>query len=143
MSDSPNLSIGPLAALRRSGAAGLLATVVVLAALLAPGDELPEVGLPGLDKLAHVLLFACWALALRFDRDLFRARPWLLAAAAAAFGLVGECLQLLVPSRSFDLLDLAADLVGGLLAAAWGAAPVRVAERLLGRLLRVRENEGD
>ncbi|MBL8966890.1 MAG: VanZ family protein [Spirochaetaceae bacterium] len=142
MPDSPNLPAAPLLALRRSGAAGLFATVVVLAALLMPGDDLPEVGLPGLDKLAHVVLFGCWALALRFDRDLFRTRPWLLAAAAGGFGLCGEVLQLLVPSRSFDLLDLAADLAGGLLAAAWGAAPVRTAERLLGRLLRVRDDEG-
>ncbi|HOX17388.1 MAG TPA: hypothetical protein PKW82_02950 [Spirochaetales bacterium] len=94
----------------------MIASALVLAALLWPGDELPEVDAPGLDKAAHLALFALWSLALHFDFAAFRARPALLVPTAAAFGLLGEGLQTLAVSRSFDLADLAADALGGLLA---------------------------
>ena len=102
---------------RFRGLASGLASAVVLAALLWPGDGLPEIDAPGLDKLAHAALFALWSLALGFDFRVFRARPALLVATAAAFGLIGEGLQTLAVARSFDLADLAADALGGALAA--------------------------
>lgn len=120
-----------LSFLRRSRLATIFATLVVLAALLWPGEDLPEVGLAGLDKAVHLLLFGAWALALRFDWPGLRARPWLLVLAVALFAPITEGLQLLAPGRSFDLLDAAADLCGAVLAAAFGARPVALAERLL------------
>lgn len=120
-----------LSFLRRTRLATIVATLVVLAALLWPGEDLPEVGLAGLDKAVHLLLFGAWALALRFDWPGLRARPWLLVLAVALFAPLTEGLQLLAPQRSFDLLDAAADLCGAILAAAFGAGPVALAERLL------------
>lgn len=117
--------------LGRTRLVSAIATLVVLAALLWPGEELPRVGLPGLDKAVHLFLFCAWALALRFDWPRFRASPLLLVAAAALFAPLTEGLQLLAPGRSFDFLDAAADLAGAGLAAAFGAGPVALAERLL------------
>jgi VanZ family protein len=122
---------GLLAALRKYRLATSLATAAVLIAILIPGDELPKVEAPGLDKVVHVLLFGCWALALRFDWNRLRAAPFLLLAAGAIFALATEFIQLFVPLRSFDLLDMAADVAGVALAAAFGGPAVALAERML------------
>jgi VanZ family protein len=116
--------------IRRSRLATIVASAAVLVVLLMPGDEVPKVGLPCFDKLVHVLLFFPWALALRFDWEGFRKRPVLLVAAVAVAGPLTEALQLLAPGRSFDLLDMAADLAGAALAAAFGAPLVGLADRL-------------
>ena len=92
----------------------------------------------GIDKLAHVALFGLWALALRLDWKAFRRRPWLLVAAAAIIAPLSETLQLLSPGRAFELGDMAADLLGAALAAAFGAPLIRIAERLAGRFGRNR-----
>jgi len=113
--------------------ATLFASLLVAAALLTPGSEMPRVEVVGIDKLAHVLLFGLWALALRFDWPLFRRRPALLLAAGAAVALISECLQLLAPGRAFEVLDMAADLVGTALAAAFGGPVIRIADRLAAR----------
>ena len=118
--------------LRRYRIATILASIVLLVALLLPGDDVPKVSLPGLDKLIHVLLFGCWALALRFDWEAFRRRPELLLLAVAIAALLSEALQLFVPGRSFDLLDMAADLVGAVLTAAFGAQAIKLADKMLG-----------
>ncbi|HOX31331.1 MAG TPA: VanZ family protein [Spirochaetales bacterium] len=117
---------------RETRLATVLATFVLLVLLLMPGEEPPRLSLPGLDKLAHVLLFAAWALALRFDWEAFRRCPALLLAATALAAPLTEAMQLLAPGRAFDPLDMGADLAGAALAAAFGAAAVRLADRLLG-----------
>lgn len=118
--------------LRRYRIATILASIALLALLLAPGDDVPKVSLPGIDKLVHVLLFGCWALALRFDWVAFRERPGLLLVAVAIAAPLTEALQLLAPGRSFDLLDMAADMVGAALAAALGTRAIALADRILG-----------
>jgi len=109
----------------------VLASFILLAALIMPGDEIPRLDIPGLDKVVHVLLFGCWALGLRFDWELFRRWPWLLLAAVALAAPLTEAMQLLAPGRSFDLYDMLADLVGAALAAAFGKPPVALADRIL------------
>jgi len=63
---------------------------------------------PHFDKVMHFLIYAILGglTVLRFSGFYF---PFILG---SAFGLSDEIHQLFVPSRSFDLLDLAADIVG-------------------------------
>jgi VanZ family protein len=109
--------------------ATIFSSLLLLVAVLLPGSAMPQVEVIGIDKLAHVLLLCFWALALRFDWQGFRRRPWLLLAAGAAAALLTEALQLLVAGRSCEAVDMAADLVGAALAAAFGGPAVRAAER--------------
>ena len=110
--------------------ATIIASLIVLAAILWPSDDIPEVAVVGIDKAVHVLLFAMWALALRLDWRTLRERPALLVVASAAAGLLTETMQLFVPGRSFDLMDMAADCAGGVLAAFAGVPLARLADRL-------------
>lgn len=81
----------------------------------------PDVSVPGLDKLAHAVLFgglaAVVALGLLrsnalLDRHVFFLIP---VTFAVGYGLTDEIHQIYVPERSFDLLDLAADAAGALI----------------------------
>lgn len=121
----------PARRFRESRLATFVASAVVLVLILIPGDEVPKIEIPGLDKLVHLLMFACWALALRFDWELFRRRPAFLVAAVALAGPLTEVMQLFAPGRSFDPADMAADLAGGILAALLGGKVVLFADRLL------------
>jgi len=124
----------PAMSAKKKPFATLFASLLVAAALLMPGPNMPRIEVIGIDKLAHVLLFGLWSLALRFDWPLFRRRPALLIAAGAAAALVSESLQLLSPGRAFELVDIAADLLGTALTAALGSRALRVADRLSDRL---------
>jgi VanZ family protein len=109
--------------LRAWGPALLIAGGIFTASSL-PRSQLPEVGLPGIDKLEHGLAYALLGAALargwRWQRPAWRFRYWWLVAwiAAVAFGLSDELHQLLVPGRMFDLGDLVADAAGAALGAA-------------------------
>lgn len=67
-------------------------------------------GLPT-DKLVHILLFAwlAWSLLLGWPDRRFYGR---IAAFLLFIALLSEGVQLLVPGRSADWLDVAADIVG-------------------------------
>jgi VanZ family protein len=92
--------------------ATLLVSVLIIIAVLIPGQDLPDVNIGGYDKLIHMVMFAVWALAIRYDLHPkpFRFFPMLLA--GLALSVVTELLQLLVEGRSFDLYDMAADALG-------------------------------
>jgi VanZ family protein len=87
-----------------------------------PGDQLVSSSLPGLDKLAHVLLFTLLAMAFLFGlpRTFVVNRP--VAAGLATlivgvgFGVVDEYHQSFVPGRSPELADLVADAAGVIVA---------------------------
>ena len=97
-----------------TGLASGAATLLTLFLTLLPGEDFPEVGFTGLDKVAHFLLFGALAAALRFD---FPRLPRILPFfGAAALGLGIEFAQRLVPGRSYDLMDFAFDAAGALLA---------------------------
>ncbi|MEI8081403.1 MAG: hypothetical protein WCI74_06105 [Actinomycetes bacterium] len=92
-------------------------TAVVLTLLLIPGSSVPTVvTVPHIDLVVHVVLFLAWGLALAHDVPAVGRNPSLVLPAVLVFGLLSESLQLLASERSFDLLDLAADLIGGALA---------------------------
>jgi VanZ family protein len=71
------------------------------------------------DKVAHALLYAglgfllARALAGGFRRQVAWRVVLVVAAFSAAYGLSDEFHQLFVPHRTFDLRDLAADVLGG------------------------------
>jgi VanZ family protein len=104
-----------------------------------PGRDVPEVGVPHVDKLVHFLLYAILGFLLaRSLRDgtpgarprlAFRALvPWI--ACIALYAAADEWHQRWVPGRSADLLDWYADVAGGTVALLLAARPVARAEHL-------------
>ncbi len=88
------------------------ASVLILIILLMPGRNIPDVGMGGVDKLVHFAMFAVWTVVVRydFDRDPF---PFLLTfIIGVLFGVVTEVLQMLAEERTFDLLDMGANVLG-------------------------------
>jgi VanZ family protein len=91
---------------------------VILAATSLPASQVPDVGVPHVDKLAHLGLYG--VLGALVARSLPRGagalpsmRLLLLALAAIAlFGAADEWHQQWVPGRSADTLDWCADMVG-------------------------------
>lgn len=99
-------------------------TLLIFAALSLPSRGVPSGGVPHLDKLVHVTLFAgfglLWMYALLPPRGAYRFRSaaWRVLAAGAAYGALLEVYQGLLPAlgRSAEALDAAADVAGLLLA---------------------------
>lgn len=93
-------------------------TLLIFVACLLPGNEFPEVDVPFIDKWVHLVIFAGFSflwLAVWAPATAVNALGIFIAA-----GLVGylvECLQGSgwVSGRSYDLMDVIADAVGGLL----------------------------
>ncbi len=97
-----------------------LALLLQLVVLYLPGQAVPSAGfeVPGLDKAIHAAIFAAPAALISAAR---LPAGWLVPLAAHA--PVSEVLQLtLVPHRSADPWDVAADLTGVALGAAVGRA---------------------
>ncbi len=98
--------------------------VIVAADSGAPNYFLQQAGsLPYGDKIGHVLLFGALALLLNFATKarqvaLGPVRLYLGVVLTLGFALLEEGSQLLFPSRSFELLDILADLLGVALATA-------------------------
>lgn len=92
--------------------ATIIVSLLILVAVLIPGQNLPDVKMGGFDKLVHVGMFGLWAIAVRYD---FRAKTlnfFVVIAAGILFSLLTEVLQLLVEGRTFDVYDMAADVIG-------------------------------
>ena len=105
---------------RAGGSLPLRAGLLVLALALNVSFYLPSlpegtpgVGVPGLDKLVHVAVFALTVLAagrLLAPRSRFP-MGWVVIAAIVHAGVI-ELVQLLLPARRGDGADLLADVVG-------------------------------
>ena len=100
---------------------------VVLVLICLPGKDIPQVGwLIGInfDKVVHIGVFGLLAVlfCLPFYRSSFTKKERLqyfikIAIATSVWGLTTEFIQkFFIPSRSFDLLDWAADSIGALIA---------------------------
>lgn len=84
-------------------------------AILAPGDDVPSVGIPNLDKVVHFGMFAC--ITACFVWEYYRAnnklaKTYLTALYFIIFAAVTEVMQYFVPGRSCDIKDLIADALG-------------------------------
>lgn len=100
-------------------------TVLTVILLCLPGSAIPGTGLfglPGLDKVVHVLLFGgiVWSWAYHYyglNNSKWRGTVWAAAACATLLGIVLEFIQLyFIPGRSFDSYDIVADAGGALTA---------------------------
>lgn len=99
-----------------------------------PGTRIPDVGFSFADKVAHLVVYA--GLGALCFRGLRHGGGRLGPAAAVGvavmltlvFGISDEAHQMFVPNRSTEVLDLAADVVGGLA----GALAARAAPGLFG-----------
>jgi hypothetical protein len=90
-------------------AAFVIACVVHLAALYVPWAAGPDTGIPGADKVVHLLLFA--AVAYTGLRVGVPSRP--LVAVLVVNAVLSEVVQhLVLPQRSGDAFDTMADLAG-------------------------------
>lgn len=98
----------------------ILWTAAIFILLVIPESGLPRngmLGMPNLDKLAHVALFglfvALWYLRLRAYHP---SKPgWLLFRLfllASAYGIAMEFVQLVFTNRAFEGLDILADILG-------------------------------
>ena len=84
-----------------------------------PGSALPQEGLfgiPHFDKYVHAGFFAILLFLWRFYFDPAAGYSWLLFALAFCYGLGVEVIQhYFILYRSFDVGDVAADMVGAVL----------------------------
>lgn len=103
--------------------ATLIVSVLILVAVLIPGRDLPDVKIGGYDKFIHLLMFATWGIAVRFDFNRTPFRFGLFFLLGIAFGALSEVLQILVEGRSVDIFDMLADVVG-LIIGLWVSGPV-------------------
>jgi VanZ family protein len=108
----------------------LLVLLIVVVSLLALTPRPPTHADFGWDKANHLLAFAALALAARLGYPAPRAARLLGPMALLAFGGLIELLQLLVPERSGEWLDLLADGVGIVCGAIIAAAVLRAASAL-------------
>lgn len=108
----------------------ILVSVLIVTAVLIPGRDLPDVNIGGYDKLIHLVMFATWAVAVRYDfKDRFSLA--MIFGAGLLFSLLTEVLQLLVEGRSFDLYDMAADGMGLIVGLLASGALLKLIDRLL------------
>lgn len=103
--------------------------LLVVVAWLAFSPHPPPDADTGWDKLNHALAFGALALSGRFGFPGSRGSALAVAAVLLLFGIGIEAVQSFIPSRSAEVNDVVADMVGivsGLLAAA-------IARRLMRR----------
>jgi len=97
--------------------------VIVAAALLTPGNNLPKVPLfPYADKLIHFGVFAIltflWSRVGTIDQQgslCWRKLLTNLLVFTIIFPILVEYLQMYVPNRSFEIEDIIANLIGGII----------------------------
>ena len=88
-----------------------------------PGENIPKIDIPNIDKLLHfVEYFILGALLVRAfsnssDKVNFKLILLLSVLIASIYGLLDEFHQSFVPGRSPDIFDLFSDIIGSLLGA--------------------------
>jgi VanZ family protein len=72
--------------------------------------RIPETATTGIDKIDHAAAFIVFSLLMRFS---FRnASPVLIFFSGFGFGIMIEIIQLFIPYRSAEILDVAANIAG-------------------------------
>jgi len=106
---------------------------MIIVAVLIPGSDLPDVHIGGYDKLIHLMMFATWAVGVRFDFDRTPFQYGRFFVVGVIFSAMSELLQLLVEGRSVDMYDMAADTVGLVVGFIVSGPIVRLLNKLLRR----------
>lgn len=107
----------------------IIATALVLTAVLWPGSQIPSTKLP-IDKLVHFTMFTGWTSAFILE---FEAKWPKALIAGLLFALITELVQIPVEKRAFDVNDLLADGAGVLFAIANSSWIIPLARRVLRR----------
>ena len=97
----------------------VLAVILILIAILMPANDIPSVGIPGIDKVVHCGMFGF--LTLCFYGEYYykhKARPKDLCAMSiiGVYAALTEFMQHFVEGRSCDFIDWLADISGIILA---------------------------
>ncbi|MFT4061300.1 MAG: VanZ family protein [Edaphocola sp.] len=111
----------------------ILWTLLILAACLVPGREVPSVSFPLIDKWVHFIIFAVFVfLWLGVFKWASAKTIFLITLSASALGYAVELLQGsgITSGRSYDPWDWLADSIGGILGASifWGWRKLSVTE---------------
>jgi VanZ family protein len=115
----------------------LLVSVLIIIAVLIPGQNLPDVSIGGYDKLIHMGMFLVWALVAQYDLGTKPlSRLVMLFFAGTVFSAMTEVLQIVVEGRSFDMYDMIADIVGLIIGLMIGGPIIRWFKELVYRSTR-------
>jgi len=96
-----------------------LSTLVILVAVMLPGSKVPDVNIIGIDKAAHFILFATWAIAVRHDFDQRFKWAWAFGV-GLTFSVLTEVLQIRIDGRAADWMDVIWDAAGLLFGIVFG-----------------------
>jgi len=104
---------------RRTVRIVIIWTVLILAACLIPGNEVPDVKVPLIDKYVHFIIFAGFSFLwlCTVPSAPLRKSGSLAFISSLALGYLVELLQGsgITTGRSYDLYDVVADAIGGLI----------------------------
>jgi VanZ family protein len=91
-------------------------TLLIFIACFIPGQDIPDIDIPLIDKWAHVLLFAIFSLLwLSANESKSIALYFILFLSAIFIGWTTEYIQgRYIPGRFSDNMDIAADSIGAL-----------------------------
>lgn len=93
----------------------MIMTIIILIIILTPGDSVPSVGIPGIDKIVHCGMFFMWSFIYNMEYKIYTKRQSKFAmtiAAGTLFAVATEVMQLFAIMRSFDVKDILADVIG-------------------------------
>lgn len=96
----------------------LIAIILILIGILMPGNDVPSVGIPNIDKVVHLGMFATLSLCYYGEYVWHNKKlpqvfwPWI---GMELYALLTEVMQLFVEGRSCDFIDFIADSIGILL----------------------------
>ena len=96
----------------------LITIILILIGILMPGRDVPSVGIPHLDKLVHLGMFASLALCYYGEYIWYNKKlpqvfvPWIIM---EIYALLTEIMQQFVEGRSCDVFDFIVDSIGILL----------------------------
>lgn len=97
-----------------------LVILIILYGILMPGDSVPSVPIPGIDKIVHMGMFFVLTATFSFEHLLISKKlPPLIPLVLSTFGfaVMTELMQgFLTTSRACDPKDLLADMIGVALA---------------------------
>lgn len=97
----------------------VIVILLILVAILMPGDSVPSVGIPGIDKVVHFGMFFTLTGVYYLEYMLSnKSLPKMLYAIllVGVFAISTEIMQLFAVSRSFDLKDFVIDMIGCIVA---------------------------
>ncbi|MGL4345217.1 MAG: VanZ family protein [Cellulosilyticaceae bacterium] len=94
-------------------------TILVLIGMFMPGDDIPSVGIPNMDKIVHFGMFFCIVASFYLEYVwCYKKHPngIMILMSLLCFAIATELLQGMTPTRSCDVRDGMADMLGAITA---------------------------